>query len=391
MNILFLSRWFPFPHNNGSKLRVYNLLHGLSQHHVVTLLCFSNQPIENSEVAAIRSICSEVYIIPWREFNPSSLRAKLGFLSLSPRSIIDTFSSEMAGKIAQLLDTQQYDLIIASELSMAAYYPYFEDIPAIFEDLELGLSLDDSHCTDWKKYIRHALTSLKLRAYLALLLDAFRVVTVVSNQEKELVQRNFPNARNVLVIPNCVNIENYKDIHVESKPNTLVFTGSFRYHVNYEAMLWFVGEVFPLVLEKIPSTELIITGDHANLPLPLIKNVTLAGYVDDIKSLIASSTVALAPLWSGGGTRLKILEAMAVGTPVIATSKGAEGLEAIQGEHLFLADDPVHFAEAVVQLLQDIELRSNISINARQLVMEKYNWLSVMPAFLVLVKEVSRK
>ena len=101
MKILFLSRWFPYPTNNGSKLRIYNLLRGLSKHHDVTLLSFADQPDVNPEAPEVRSICSGVQVIPWREFDPNSTRAKLGFLSLKPRSIIDTFSPEMAQAITQ--------------------------------------------------------------------------------------------------------------------------------------------------------------------------------------------------------------------------------------------------------------------------------------------------
>lgn len=391
MNILFLSRWYPYPTNNGSKLRIYNLLRGLSQHHTVTLLSFSDQPAGEVNVEAVKSICEEVHIVPWREFDPNSLRARSGFFSLKPRSIIDTFSSEMATKIRQLLNEKKFDVVIASQLAMATYYPYFKQIPAVFEELEIGLSLKDSRRGEgWKKRLRHAFTWFKQRAYLARLLKSFEAATVVSEQEKKLVLQNFPRVKDVLVIPNCMNMDDYKNIHVEPQPNTLIFTGSFRYHTNYEAMQWFVGEVFPLILEKIPSTRLIITGDHANLPLPSTRNVTLAGYVDDVKSLIASSTIALAPLWSGGGTRLKILEAMAIGTPVIATSKGAEGLEAVAGAHLFVEDEPARFAGEAVRLLRDSDLRARMSRSAQQLVREKYEWQGVLPAFLGVLSRVAR-
>jgi glycosyltransferase involved in cell wall biosynthesis len=183
-----------------------------------------------------------------------------------------------------------------------------------------------------------------------------------------------------------MNLADYKDIRTEPELNRLVFTGSFRYHTNYEAMLWFVGEVFPLVLQQIPDAELVISGDHANLPLPSDKNVKLAGYVDDIKSLIASSAVALAPLWSGGGTRLKILEAMALGTPVVATSKGAEGLDAQSGEHLFVADDPIEFSNYVIKLLSNETLRKNMATKASLLVQEKYNWGKTLPDFVRIVE-----
>jgi glycosyltransferase involved in cell wall biosynthesis len=150
-------------------------------------------------------------------------------------------------------------------------------------------------------------------------------------------------------------------------------------------MKWFVGEVFPLILERIPDAHLIITGDHMNLPLPSTKNITLAGYVDDVKSLTAACTVSIAPLLSGGGTRLKILEAMALGTPVVATSKGAEGLDARAGEHLFVADEAGDFAESTVRLLKEADLRQKLAENAQKLVRARYDWGGIMPTFLHLL------
>lgn len=382
MKILFLSRWFPYPANNGSKLRVYNLLRGLKQRHDVTLLSFSDQPQGQEDASAIRSICSDVRVVPWREFDPQSTRAKLGFLSLKPRSIVDTFSPEMAEKISRLSSDQRYDLVIASQLPMAAYFPYFENTPAVFEELEIGLSLPGSSRTaGWKSRLRHTITWMKFREYLRRSLGAFRAVTVVSEMEKELVLRNFPNVRKLFVIPNGLNMDEYRNVRVEPVPHTLVFTGSFRYRVNYEAMQWFVGKVFPLVLDKVPSANLIVTGDHAGLSLPSTRNVTLTGHVDDIKSLIASSTVALAPLWSGGGTRLKILESLALGTPLVSTRKGTEGLDVIDGRTVLLADDPVEFAEAVIRVLETPSLRRSLSEEGRRLVGERYSFDVMNAAF----------
>ncbi|MFT3893207.1 MAG: glycosyltransferase [Anaerolineales bacterium] len=394
MKILFLSRWFPFPTNNGSKLRIYNLLRGLSQLHDVTLLSFADQPNVSPESPEVRSICKEVHVVPWREFDPKSWRARLAFFSLKPRSVVDTFSSEMAQKITELLRTQKFDIIIASQFPMAVYFSYFGDTPALFEELELGLSYGDAHdpTGGWKKRLRRALTWFKLRRYVAQLLNVFRACTVVSEKERQLLLQIFPAyKKEILVLPNCVNVKDYESVHVAPKPNQLVFTGSFRYHTNYEAMLWFVRDVFPKVLEKAPQTQLVITGDNAGLSLPSTQNVSLAGYVDDIASLIASSTVSLAPLWSGGGTRLKILEAMAIGMPVVATSKGAEGLDAVSGEHLFVADDPRQFADDVIRLLGENSLRERISSNARKFVGENYDWAKVMPKLFSLLGRISGK
>jgi len=133
--------------------------------------------------------------------------------------------------------------------------------------------------------------------------------------------------------------------------------------------------------------RLFITGDHAGKSLPPAGNVTLTGYVDDVRPLVARAWASIVPLRIGGGTRLKILEAMALGTPVVATSKGAEGLEVRHGKHLLIADGPAAFADEVMRLLRDAELRAALAANGRRLVAERYDWATVMPGFLELVEQ----
>lgn len=382
MKILFLSRWFPYPADNGSKLRILNLLKGLGRKHEVTLLSFASGPGEDASAPELTESCAEIIKVPWREFDPHSAKAKRGFLSLKPRSIIDTYSSEMARRIEGLLARESFDLVIASQLPMAAYYPHFRGTPALFEELELGLAAEAAgHEADWKRGFRRSLTWLKLRAYLGRLLSRFAGVTVVSEQERGLLRRHFPAVSRVHVTPNCIDLEAYEGLRPEPACNRLIFTGSFRYQANYEAMCWFVGDVFPRILERMPDVELVITGDHCSLPLPSERNILRVGHVNDVAGLIASSTVAVAPLLSGGGTRLKILEAMACGTPVAATSKGAEGLEARHEEHLLIADDPAGFAACVVRLLEDETLRRDLVARGKQLVSERYDWSRVLPEF----------
>jgi polysaccharide biosynthesis protein PslH len=391
MRILFLSHWFPFPTDNGSKLRVYNLLQGLSQRHDVTLLSFCEQQNMRSPGSEIQSLCSDVQVLPWRAFDRHSLRAQLGFLNLSPRFLADTYSAQMDALIRDSISRNKYDLIIASQLSMAAYYSSFQGLPALFEEIELGLFHDNAaYAENLLKRIRLGLTWLKFRKYLEHVLGAFHACTVVSEQERKLFVANYPKYRTkVNIIPNCIAAKDYQSVEVEPIPNQLIFTGSFRYHANYEAMQWFVGEVLPTILNRLPDTRLIITGDHANLPLPPVPNVTVTGYVADIKSLIASSWVSLVPLLTGGGTRLKILEAMAMGTPVVSTSKGAEGLDAMPDEHLLLADSPAAFADQVIRVLKDNSLHDKLSARARQFVKEKYDWENVLPRFLQLVESAT--
>ncbi len=390
MRILFLSRWYPYPPDNGSKLRIYNLLRGLAQHHQVTLLSFADQPDVDARASEVHALCREVHVIPWKAFAPGSWRARLGFFSLAPRSAVDTFSPEMAQHIRQTLSAQDYDLVIASQWPMAGYGHYFRDIAALFEEVELGVLYEEfaRASSAWRRF-RHGLTWTKHRAYLARTLRHFKACTVVSAQERQLFSKVAPGYQTVEVIPNCINLADYGDVPKVPQPNSLIFTGSFRYFANHDAMTWFVQEVYPRIRARVPEVRLTITGDHANSPLPPADNITLTGFVDDVRPLIASASISLVPIRVGGGTRLKILEAMALGTPVVTTSKGAEGLDVKHGEHLLVADRPEAFAEAVIRLLGDAALRQSLVNQAHQLVRERYDWAAVMPDFLDLVERAA--
>jgi glycosyltransferase involved in cell wall biosynthesis len=398
MQILFLSRWFPYPPHNGSKLRILNLLRALALRHQVTLISFNDQPEKEVDVTGLASICRAVHAIPWRAYNPNSGRARLGFFNTTPRFIVDTFSPEMKSCIEAVLAHGRTDLIIASQIDMAAYAAASAAagaatvgrIPALFEEAEVGTLYEQfSLAHSLKDKARFGLTWAKHRRYLRQTLGRFQLCTVVSGQEKELLATAVSPHTPIEIIPNCINLDDYADVPGTAVPDTLIFTGAFTYHPNYEAMCWFLQHVFPLVRAQRPHVQLTITGNHANLPLPATENVTLAGFVDDVRPLVANAWASLVPIWTGGGTRLKILEAMALGTPVIATSKGAEGLDAESGKHLLLADTAADFAAAVLQLLQNPTLRHTLSQNATHFVAERYNWAVVAPYFLEVVERAA--
>lgn len=391
MKILFLSRWFPYPANNGSKLRVYHLLRGLTQAHDVVLLSFC-EPGEDVQTGmpVLQAMCKAVHTVTWKPFNPNGTAAKLAFFSPKPRSVIDTFSPEMAASVQRLAAEHAFDLVIASQVGTAEYARFWGDIPAIFEEVELGVFYEKyTKATTSAARLRHGLMWWKQKNYLRQTLAHFQACTVVSDVEKGLVETAVGPHHRVEVIPNCMHLPDYQLPHVQKQPNTLVYTGSFTYFANHEAMVWFLEHVYPLVKTAVPDTTLTITGDHANLPLPPADDVTLTGFVDDIRPVIASAAISLAPIHTGGGTRLKILEAMALRTPVVSTTKGAEGLDVVDGVHLLLADTPEDFAQAVIRLLGDAALRQRLAENGYRLVAEKYDWTAVTPRFLQLAAQTA--
>ena len=163
--------------------------------------------------------------------------------------------------------------------------------------------------------VRSKFTLMKLTFYLRGLLPHFVSCTVVSESEGELLRRMVPNYKSIQVIPNFINVADYTEDRRAPETNTLIFTGFFQYRANYEAMKWFSEQVYPRIQASVPQVRLTITGDHRNLPLPFAHGVIMTGFVNNVRPLVASSWASLAPIQSGGGTRLKILEAMALRAP----------------------------------------------------------------------------
>ena len=390
MKILFLSRWFPYPPTNGSKLRIYNLLRTLAREHRITLISFDDQPETPPALEKLGGCCQRVVAIPWKEYNPESAAALRGFLSAAPRFVVDTFSPRMSAAIRDAVRTQRFDAVIASQIEMAGYADDFAGVPAIFDEVEIGVPLERYRRADGlPARLRHGLTWHKHRRYLARLLRRFPVCTVASERERELLIETGIRREGIEVIPNFLDPADYRGFEPSQRSKRLNFTGSFRYAPNYEAMTWFLAAVFPLIRARDPEIELVINGDTLGLPLPTMDNVTLTGFVEDVRPWVAGSLVSIAPLQSGGGTRLKILEALALRTPVVSTRKGAEGLAVQDGEHLLLADTPEDFAAAVLRLTADPDLRARLAENGYRLVAERYSSAAVRAQYQRLLEAVT--
>ena len=186
-----------------------------------------------------------------------------------------------------------------------------------------------------------------------------------------------PGYEGLAIVPNGVDLEVNSGDFGAPRPDTLIYSGALTYDANFDAMAFFLRDVFPLIRARRPNVHLRITGGYQGVPieqLPLGTGVELTGYLDNIQLAVAQSWLCVVPLRVGAGTRLKILEAMALGTPVVSTSKGAEGLEVTHGEDILIADEPEEFANGVVRLLEDRDLRARLSINGRRLVEETYSW-----------------
>jgi glycosyltransferase involved in cell wall biosynthesis len=379
MRVLFLSWWWPYPADNGSKIRIYNLLKYLGQRYRVTLFSFAEaDEARLEEVEHLRQFCERVEVIAKPHYNPGALKATLGYLSRWPRSLVDVYSPEMEALISSTV-AEPYDLVIASQLQTLRYLDLVPHSPAILDDIEIAIFRDRvTQAVGTQSRLRAQLTLSKVENALRDLLTRGVTFSVVSPEEQRLMQSFAPADARIVVTPNGVDTEfHIPNADVSVEPDSLIYTGALTYDANLDAVRYFVREVWPQVRAHHPQARFSVTGDTTGVDLTGIigvPGVRLTGHLPSVTEALRRSHALIVPLRQGGGTRLKILEAMALGVPVISTYKGAEGLSVTDEKNILLADTPVELAAAVNRLFRDRALADHLRTNARTLVEVEYDW-----------------
>lgn len=377
MNVLFLASWYPFPPDNGSRLRTYHLLRGLAREHDVTLVALHDPDQSPQTGSEVNEWCRRVIALPRRPYVPSRAQAIAALFSPRPRYLVDTHDPLVQDSIAREFADGTYDVIIASQLSMAAYAASLPHRAKIFDEVEIGIFQDAFVNAQGLARGRNALTWYKFARYLRGLVSQFSALTVVSEREQARLAGLGIDEKRVHLVPNGVDCESAGYAGQDPEPYTLIYNGATTYHANLDAVRYFVHEILPLVRAVEPRVRFMITGradQVAQNELSEDNVVLFTGYVDDVRPVVRAGSVCVVPLRLGGGTRLKILEAMALGVPVVSTPKGAEGLGLENRVHLLLAESPQDFANATLELLSDRDLRNRLTFAARKHVCQEYDW-----------------
>ena len=354
------------------------MLRCLSRRHEVSLISFAGEgdQVESNSLLALQRYCADIRVLPYRGFRPTRVKAVAGLFSSQPRSLVDVYSHEMKHAIAAEISKRRPDVLIASQIDMVPYAIGPRGLPLVLDELEVS-SIRDAARRASPFRPRALLTWLKLSLYLRRALPRFAACTVVSENERANVQSLARSYRNLEVLPNAVDLSDCDGDFGSPQRNTLVFSGAITYKPNHDAVRYFVGDIFPLILESVNDARFRVTGAFSGLdPSSLAhgRGVEYTGGLTDIRPVVARSWVSVVPIRFGGGTRLKIIESMALGTPVISTSKGAEGLDVADGVNILIADEPKEFAARVVQILESPALRRKLAAGGRRLVASKYDW-----------------
>jgi glycosyltransferase involved in cell wall biosynthesis len=380
-SILLVAPSWPHPPTWGFATRVYNLAKQLSARHHVTLLAYGAGDVTAAANGA-GPIFESVQFVPHPAARRSKRRAQATSL-LSSRSyhVGGLRSASMDAAFERLLSERSFDLVQV-ESSQMAITRSASGIPFVLDEHNIEYLL--------LRRLAEVETSPDRKAFGYI--EAAKVrweevkswrqcdgAVFTSQADLDVMRAPFPE-KPACVVPNGVDDEYFRPSDDEPEASTVVFTGSINYRPNTDAVAYFIKEVMPQLLRLKPSAKFVVVGQ--GVPDSLLRmagaNVEFIGAVPDVRPYVARAGVVIAPLRVGSGTRLKILEALAMGKPVVTTTIGCEGLSVVDGEHLVVADDPQPFAEAVARLISDRKLAMELGRSGRALIERDYSWSVVV-------------
>lgn len=371
MKLLVLSTWWPYPLDNGSRVRAFHLIRDLARRHDVTLVSFGLA--QGREVTApLEAFCARVEVVPPVLVGAAGLGVR-GLLSPTPRHFVQTDNRMMRARVAELATT--HDAAVAMQIDVARYLAELRSLPRLFDEVEVTVPREQfSRAASLKAKARHGLTWWKFRGYVKSLVTSVERATVVSALEREALAAMGCDANRVDVVPNGVEVTPLPAPGPRAR--RIIYPGAVTFSANLDAVRFFVHEIFPLIRRDHPDVEFWVTGATDGVAIEDLRlpGVVFTGRLPSVDEAIIGSAAVVVPLRVGGGTRLKILQAMALGTPLVSTRKGAEGLDVDPGRHLLIADEPQPFAAAVHRLLTDQNLGGALRAEAWGLVRAKYDW-----------------
>jgi sugar transferase (PEP-CTERM/EpsH1 system associated) len=390
MKILWVKAGGLVPPDTGGKIRSYNILRELARQHSVTFFSFYAAH-DNDLHPALKETFERVVCIPLILPAAKSFAEMFDYgvslFSAKPYNVTKYCRLEVRQKLISLLKEQSYDVILCDFAIAGGVIPWDWPTPKVLFTHNVESMIWRRHyevasnpiwkAVSWQEWRKMEAAE---RRYLRL---ADRVLTV-SETDRD-VFTTFVEPSKITAIPTGVDVDYFQPMPAKETPNSLVFTGSMDWLPNEDAILYFVDAILPLIKQQCPDVSLEVVGRSPSRKLQLLaeaqKSVRLTGWVDDIRPFVARGSVCIVPLRIGGGTRLKIFEAMAMSKAIVSTSVGAEGLPVRSGENLLLADSPNDFAQCVISLLRDPARRKQLGTASRALVQEKYSWQKVAESF----------
>jgi sugar transferase (PEP-CTERM/EpsH1 system associated) len=403
MKILWVKAGGLVPPDSGGKIRSYNILRQLARQQSVTLFSFHDAKVDQDqrELGKVfeRVVCVPL-ALPQKRSTAEFIRYAAGFLSPEPYNLAKYCRPQVRKELTNLLRQESYDVMVCDFLMAAGVIPWEAPIPKVLFAHNVEAAIWRHHRQVTRNPLWKALAWRETRRMEAAerryLRAADHVLTVSENDRG--VFSAFVEPSKLTVVPTGVDSDYFQPAEAtQSAPTqdlpTLVFIGSMDWLPNEDAIFYFMRQVLPLVRREFPAVSLYVVGRNPSQRLQSLAaktcNLQVTGRVADVRPFLARASVIIVPLRIGGGTRVKVFEAMAMGKAVVSTSLGAEGLAVQHGQNILLADSPAEFAEAVCSLLRDIPQRQRLGASARQMVEQNYSWTNAAQVVDSVLKEVA--
>jgi len=387
MKLLFVTPYLPGPPIFGGQRRMHGLMTHLSASHEVSVLSLVDANADQSQgIADAKSYCHRVVTVPDSHHRVAGRQKRL----VQIRSLLSTASYEQRlyrrrvfqKALDRHLGEHRYDVVNCEFVFMAGYRfrvgtgPERMRLTLDEHNVEYDVLRRTASSTSLDRRLFNAVNWRKLRREEVTAWARFDGCTLTSRRDEEFVNREAPRVR-TSVIPNGVDLDTFlPDPDISVQPMTVLFFGAINYFPNTDGVSYFLERVLPILRVRHPSLKVRIVGPGApeSIQAQRSHSVEVTGFVEDLRREIARAAVVIAPLRIGGGTRLKIIEAMSVAKPVVSTTIGAEGLDVTHGKNVLLADTPETFANEVTRILENPALGDRLGRAARQLAEERYGW-----------------
>jgi glycosyltransferase involved in cell wall biosynthesis len=377
MKILYLMPLFPFPPNAGGKAVSYRNLELLSQKHAIDLCCFAWSKNDWDNVDACRKFYRQLIMIGHQRKPAVPFFVWHNILGI-PYYIYRNYSPSMRVAITRILEKEKYDIVFIDTMSMMPYLPLGNRVKAILEtqnaESEILLRFAATLPDPMQKLLIHWEVRNLKRFEVASCLKVDKVLTLSSRDKAHLVEWNVPTEK-IFVGPTYVDdLLPQPTYHGEGLD--IVHVGAAHWPPNVDGILWFVKRIFPLIKRTLPSTRFLIVGKEPPHKIARLHNgvdILVLGFVEDIEKIYSNTGAFIIPLRIGSGIRIKIINAMTRGLPIVSTAIGCEGMDVVNGRHLLIADKAEEFADAVISLLNSKEIRISLGKAAHAFCLKRYS------------------
>jgi polysaccharide biosynthesis protein PslH len=374
--IALITPWHPEPVDNGSKQRLRQVIAALAgEYDLVLISLLPREECAAGSIAAVPGIRRQ-FALPQQEFHPRSAAAMLAALHPLPRSFVVTWDGRTAATITRIVRDLGIALVIGADLRVMHYLLALPPgLPCLLDEANTSPFIADTAGASIPARLRAVFRERKFARLLRR--ASHRLDAIVASEEEAVAYRRLARSSRVMIVENGVGALPAPAWRVPNGAD-LLYPGALSYTPNAEAVAYFARAVLPRVAAAVPAARLLVTGERpAALPPGLDDpRVHLTGWLtaDGLDRAYRGARACVVPLLSGTGTRIKLLEALAYGLPVVTTTKGAEGLEVVPGEHLLIADDPGAFADAAIRLLREPAFAEALGARGRALIARRYTW-----------------